>query len=283
MCATVPLIGGITAFAAENMAMSPLQGYIHSNSHAELPLTVSPRIPLEALWPSQRLTLYIKYTLSTDSITPAAVAMTEGPPSISISFSLAPNPHSYSNPTPPTLSLTAISHASRPLTILTWHTLLYPHLALRQSAFRITDLTTGTRVAQTTVQLSRAPLQRRVGSPDEQLFLTLFPEQPVTVNTPFGYPVEPNGPPRPEGHPGRMRESARGAIPRSVCGVDGLVVGGEYELSVCGGLEVWWWRWGTRKEVLEPEGSREAELGDSEEGFEIDGEGIDSVIFHVVQ
>lgn len=75
-----------------------------------------------------------------------------------------------------------------------------------------------------------------------RLFLTLYPEQPVTVNTPFGYAVEPDGPPRPEGHAGRVRESARGAIPRSVCGVDGLVDGREYELSVCGGLEVrWWW------------------------------------------
>jgi len=210
--------------------------------------------------------------------------MAEGLPSISMFISLAPNPHSYSSPAPPTLSVTATSHASRPLTMLTWHTLLDPHLALRQSAFCITDLTTGTPVPQTTVQLSRAPLQRRAGSPDDRLFLTLFPEQPVTVAIPFGYPVEPNGPPRPAGHPGRMRESARGAIPRSVCGVDGLVAGRRYELRVCGGLKVGWWRWGTREEVLEPEGSREAAtLGDSEEGFEIDGEGIEPVVFQVVE
>lgn len=106
----------------------------------------------------------------------------------------------------------------------------------------------------------------------------------MTVTTPFGYSVEPNGPPRPEGHPGRMRRCAGGTIPRSVCGVDGLVVGRPYELRVCGGLEVWWWRWGTREEVLEPEGSREGTtLGDSEEGFVFIREGIESVVFHVVE
>ena len=78
-----------------------------------------------------------------------------------------------------------------------------------------------------------------------------------------------------------MRESAPGVIPRSVCGVDGLVVGGEYELRVCGGLGVVWWRWGTRDEVLEPEGRREAQLGDSEEGFELAEEGIEPVVFQV--
>lgn len=209
--------------------------------------------------------------------------MSEEPPLISISLSLAPNPHRYSSPSPPLLSISAVSHASRPLTILTWHTLLHPHLALRQSASRITDLTSGAEVGQTTVQLSRAPLQRRAGAADEQFFLTLFPEQPVTVNTPLGYPVGANGPSRPEGHPGRLRQSARGAIPRRVCGVDGLVVGRHYQLSVYGGLEVHWWRWGTREEVLEPEGSRNADLGESEERFEIDGKEIQPVTFRVIE
>jgi len=58
-------------------------------------------------------------------------------------------------------------------------------------------------------------------------------------------------------------------------------VGREYGLSVCGGLEVSWWRWGTKEEVLEPEGSQKAELGHSEEGFEI-GREIEPVIFRVV-
>lgn len=34
---------------------------------------------------------------------------------------------------------------------------------------------------------------------------------------------------------------------------------------------------------MEPEGSQNAELGDSEEDFEIDREGIVPVIFHLVQ
>jgi hypothetical protein len=206
--------------------------------------------------------------------------MTGEVPSISISMSLTPNPHSYSSLTPPILSLTVTSHASRPLTIMTWHTLLYPDLALVQSAFRIRDLTAGTEADQTRIQLSRLPLRRQIGSYDEGRFLTLFPEQPATVSTPFGNHTER---PRPEGHPERMKQCARGQIPRRVRGVDGLVVGRKYELSVCGCLKVWWWRWGTREEVLEPEGGPNWSMGESETAFEIDAEEIEPVTFHVVE
>lgn len=163
---------------------------------------------------------------------------------------------------------------------MTWHTLLYPDLALVQSAFRIRDLTAGTEADQTRIQLSRLPLRRQIGSYDEGRFLTLFPEQPATFSTPFGNHTER---PRPEGHPERMKQCARGQIPRRVRGVDGLVVGRKYELSVCGCLKVWWWRWGTREEVLEPEGGPNWSMGKSETAFEIDAEEIEPVTFHVVE
>ena len=147
----------------------------------------------------------------------------------------------------------------------------------------MTDLSTDQEVSQHSIQLSRAPIKRRIGSPDADLFLTLHPEQPVTISTPFGYSVDSNGPPRPEGDPGRLRQAARGMIPRTVCGIDGLVVGTEYELSVVGGLNGSWWRWGTKDEVLEPAGSVDASLGESEPAFEIDGEGIKPVRFSVAE
>ena len=206
------------------------------------------------------------------------------PPEISISLSLSPNPYSYSSTDPPTLSLTATSHAATPLTVLTYHTILHPNLALRQSAFQIRDLTTSAPIPQHTVQLSRLAFQRRLGSPDEQFFLTLFPEQPVTVSTEFGYPVS-SGPPLPKGHSGRTREAAKGKVDRGVLGVDGLESGREYELSVVRGLDVTWWRWGTKEELLEPEGGGgSAQLGTSEEGFELaDWKGIEPVVFQVVE
>ena len=130
--------------------------------------------------------------------------------------------------------------------------------------------------------LSRGPIQRRIGSSDEVHFLILRLELPITVSTAFRYPVEPNGPPLPKDHPGRMRQGAGGMIPRSVCGVDRVEVGHKYEVSVCNGLAVGWWRWGTKEEVQEPEGSRGSLLGWSETKFVIEVE--DGVVeFEVVE
>ena len=186
------------------------------------------------------------------------------PPSVAISLSLTPNTHSYASPIPPILSLTATSHAAAPLTLLTWHTALHPHLALCQGAFTLKHQIAKTIIPQATVRLSRGPLQRLAGSSDAVYFLTLYPGAPVTVSTAFG-PM--NQPPLPKGHPGRMRPAAGGMVPRSVCGVDGLEAGRKYEVAVVDGLKIAWWRWGTREEVLEAEGSRDWELGWSEEAF----------------
>lgn len=82
-----------------------------------------------------------------------------------------------------------------------------------------------------------------------------------------------------------MREAARGKVERGVLGVDGLEPGREYELSVVGGLDVTWWRWGIKEELLEPEGGGGGtQLGTSEEGFELaDWKGIEPVVFRVVE
>ena len=81
-----------------------------------------------------------------------------------------------------------------------------------------------------------------------------------------------------------MRPAARGQrVERSVCGVDGLEVGKKYVVGFSeAGLKVGWWRWGTKEEVLEPEDSRNWNLGWSEEAFLMEVEGGE-VEFEVVE
>ena len=203
----------------------------------------------------------------------------QAPPSVNISLSLSSNSHSCGSPTPPILSVTVTSHAAVPLTLLTWHTALHPHLALGQGAFTLKDKIAKTTIPQKTVRLSRGPLRRLAGSSDAAYFITLYPGAPVTVSTAFG-PM--NQPPLPRGHPGRMRPAAGGTVPRSACGVDGLEVGRKYEVAVVDGLKISWWRWGTSEEVLETAGSRDWELGWSEKAF-ILGVEEEKVEFEVVE
>jgi hypothetical protein len=66
-----------------------------------------------------------------------------------------------------------------------------------------------------------------------------------------------------------------------VCGVDGLVFGDEYELRAVDKLAIGWWRWGTKDEVLEPEGSTDWQMGESEEPFKLLLEEIELVHFVV--
>ncbi|KAI1084615.1 hypothetical protein F5B20DRAFT_522352 [Whalleya microplaca] len=208
-------------------------------------------------------------------------------PRITLGLSLDPRSHSYSSPTPPTLSVTAALHASSPITVLIWHSALHPHLALRQGAFQITDLSTATVVKQLSIMLSRAPIQRKLGGPDDAHFVTIYPETPVTVSTLFGNPSGVAGKPLPEGHEGRLRQAAGGmAVARSVCGVDGLRLGTRYRLEIVDGvhrsLTVDWWKWGTRDEVLAKE-CEPADLGEGDGSLVMEAEDGSKVEFETTE
>ena len=176
-------------------------------------------------------------------------------PSISISITLTPCTYSYSTPEVPTLSVHMTSHAPRPITVFTWNTVLHPYSGLKRQCFTITDTSSGEKIPQNKVSLNRTRFRRQIGSSDEQLFSTLYPDQPVTVKAAFGpWPGEA----KPIGHPERF--------PRRLgWGVDGLEVGHGYEVKVSSGQMVIWWKWGTKEEVLAPPGeSEDSYMGESE-------------------
>jgi hypothetical protein len=218
-----------------------------------------------------------------------AVPRAAKPPRVIVSVSLEPSTHSFSSPEPPKLSLTATLYADDPITVLTWHTVLYLPLALNQNAFEITDLQTSKPVQQHVIALSRTPIRRQLGGPDDQYFLTLHPNVPVTLSTGFGYPTGTLGKPLPKGDEGRLRPASQGRkVARGVCGVDGLEAGRKYRLEMMrsgdehepDGMSRVWWRWGTKEDVLDQKtGEGRGVLGEAdEEGalvIEVEGNGVE--------
>ncbi len=209
------------------------------------------------------------------------------PPNLTVHLSLSPTTYSYSNPTPPTLSLTITSHADRPLTLLTYNTPFHPASGLTQNCFPIYDLTTSTSVKTTSIRVQRMPLSRARGSGDEKYFLTLPPSEPITVSTRFARGNE-GMRPMSKAAAQREREEAerRGHARRSVfaCGVDGLEPGHRYRVDVAkAGLMSFWWVWGTKEDVLVDAGSRDWGLDSvqvEETPLEIVGE-IEGVEFEI--
>lgn len=180
-------------------------------------------------------------------------------PTLSIVLSLSTTTHQFSDPEPPELSMTITSDSEGPLTVFTWHSILWPKLALAQHGFILTDLTSGAEVEQTFIHLQHKAFSRIRGSGDEKYYLTIDPGSPVTVSTPFG---RGDSRPQPKSVVERgllLDENGKEMnIRRSMFaqGVDGLEVGHRYRLDVVPEkLEGLWWRWGTKNEVLVDRGS----------------------------
>ncbi|KAL5371705.1 hypothetical protein DPSP01_014056 [Paraphaeosphaeria sporulosa] len=145
--------------------------------------------------------------------------------------------HSFSQPSPPILTLTLTSHAKTPLTLFTWGTPFSLPRALTSNGFVITDTSSGQNVKTSLMQVQRTPLKRTRGSPDEQYFLTLQPESPVHLSTGFG---RGGGGVKPQpksvverglevdanGNEVNLRRS------KSATGVDGLEPGRKYEIGL---------------------------------------------------
>jgi hypothetical protein len=144
------------------------------------------------------------------------------PPSVSIS--LAIDKPSFSPGEEVELSITVTSHASAPITIFTWPTILNTRLALKRKNFECRDLDTDTPLnLEITKGGKRGGFSSRSGSSDEKYFYTLMPEEPLKFASPF-----------------------------NVANRRGLIAGHRYRFGVSHGEKLEWWTAGTKEEVLTP-------------------------------
>ena len=170
-------------------------------------------------------------------------------PSLSISLNLNPSVYKITDATVPTLSIHANLDPPKPITVCSWHTILHPRQALQQNCFEIIDKATNLAVPQQSKKNKRPAITRQYGTPDEQLFVTLTPRSPYTIQTPFGpSPLSPSA--------GQMQERTDPlSTQEPVYGVRGLKKG-DYTLRVSraegASCQIGWWRYGTKEANLEP-------------------------------
>ena len=207
-------------------------------------------------------------------------------PSLSISLSLSPPSYNTLDPNFPTLSVQATLHSSQPITVCSWHTILHPAQALQQKRFELIDKSAKSAVPQVDKKNKRPAIQRRLGTLDEKLFITLMPEVPYTVQTPFGRPLN------------MQTQELQDALTadKPGYGMRGLKKG-EYTLRVSGAESpsgeakhhIKWWRYGTKEDNLERarvdgETAVDSSLGPSEKPtpLVLDVAAIPAVDFSVV-
>ena len=169
------------------------------------------------------------------------------PPSVSISLAL--DSSSFSPSEDVELSITVISHASAPITIFTWPTILNTRLALRRKNFECIDLDTNTPLnLEITKGGKRGGFTSRSDSSDAKYFFTLMPEESLRFTTPF-----------------------------NIASSDGVVPGHRYRFGVRRGEKLEYWAAGTKEEVLTPPGEP-AGLAKNEDG-PIELNNIDDIEF----
>ena len=165
---------------------------------------------------------------------------TSTPPSISIT--LAIDPPSFSPGESVELSITAVYHATTPITIFTWPNVFNLKLAQKRANFKCIDLDTGEPLfMELTKGPKRAGFSHERGSPDDKYHLTLEPGQPVKVSESFGLAKRPTD--------GRYS----------------VTPGHRYAFEVRQGEQVDWWREGRREDVLVPPGEVD-QIGESASG-----------------
>ncbi|KAI4723857.1 hypothetical protein E4T49_08426 [Aureobasidium sp. EXF-10728] len=185
----------------------------------------------------------------TESAAPTSTARIE------ISLSIDPSTHTFSSPTPPTLTMTLLSHATSPITIFVWNTALHISRALTNRGINITDLETNTSVPTTLIQVQRPAITRLRGSADENLYLEVLPGVPIQLQRAFGRNVDVRPLPRhivqkgweldDQGNERKIRRST------SATGVDGLEAGKKYRVGVnMEMLDRCKWAFATKEEVL---------------------------------
>ncbi|KAJ9625115.1 hypothetical protein H2203_005070 [Taxawa tesnikishii (nom. ined.)] len=109
------------------------------------------------------------------------------PPSISVKLAIDPPRFAPgSSEEPPSVSLTATSHASQPITIFTWPTIFNLALSQKRNNFTCLDLTSNTPLRlELTKGPQRSGFSRAKDGPDDVFFQTLDPETPVTFRAAF--------------------------------------------------------------------------------------------------
>lgn len=176
-------------------------------------------------------------------------------PKISASLSLDPTTHSFSSSQAPKLNLTLLLDYHEPITI--YADILSPSQMLTCGAFAIHYCSSGAEVRQNLRTLCRIPPPTKVPvNLKESLFYTLTPYEPLTLSAPFTR--KPKGAkPRAASDPAYLGDrSAR----HGSCGVDGLEPGYDYVLSLAGQPRMFWnhvrwWEYGTKDDVLHPNGA----------------------------
>ncbi|KAF4445780.1 hypothetical protein F53441_10529 [Fusarium austroafricanum] len=173
---------------------------------------------------------------------------TSNPPVLSISMSIDPPQFTRGSETPPTISITATSHASEPITIFTWHTIFNLKLAQQRKNLICIDLTTGRRIQlETTKGPQRLQFSFALDGRDDQFFVALEPETPMTITHRF------------------LRSAA-------VESDKGFTPGHKYRLEIRENEEAEWWRYGKKEEVIDHASGPSIRLGPIEPvEFEVEG------------
>jgi hypothetical protein len=110
------------------------------------------------------------------------------PPFVSLDMTMDPSIYSVSSTDLPNLSFLVTSHATYPITIGTYGTVLTQERPfIHGKNYAATDINTNQRVWFSTEYVQRARSVRpQLGGSDEKHFLTLLPEIPVKITYPFG-------------------------------------------------------------------------------------------------
>lgn len=166
-------------------------------------------------------------------------------PSISIELHISPVIN-IQDPTPPTLSVTAVLHADRPITVLTWATILDPE---KRRNFWADDLGSELPVP---VHLEILKCVKRINAPDQRYYLTLHPDTPTTVSCPFWVAHRINHRGSNDGHTRIHRLRREWALY--------MEPGHRYRFGVADGEGIDQWRWGTKDEVLGARGFKLREV-----------------------
>ncbi len=141
-----------------------------------------------------------------------------------------------------TLEVTVISHACRPITVLTRNTILDPGGALWQDRFEFVDTESDTKVNRERLALcNHGPIRRTWKS--EKLFLTLHPGVPHVVTRTLSTP------------------GSDLSLPQDETDINGLELGHTYVVRATQGHPVTWWDYGTKEELLDPPGKSIALTG----------------------
>lgn len=150
--------------------------------------------------------------------------LTTIPPVLSVSLALSSS--NFSADEEVELSITVISHASAPITIFTWPSILNTRLALKRKNFECIDLDTNAPLnLEITKGGKRGGFTSRSGSSDEKYFYTLMPEEPLKFASPF-----------------------------KIANRAGVIPGHRYRFGVRHGAKLEYWTAGTKDEVLTPPG-----------------------------